>query len=182
MRRSGILICLVFCQKGRAQAGPGNPAPLNKADQARRVPAKQNGTTREEEIVAAGPATGTQTGTAREQGIHNRWETSVYGMNPEIVGAGIVNLGPGMAEGGEYKKQRDAFTMHIAVQHNVASSIEDIEANYSRHLFTRRMKLTMSQLQFVELVSVVPSFHVMYSCSCDTTRLRIFPVHAQVRT
>jgi hypothetical protein len=158
---------------------------LNKADQERRVPArtaKQNGTTREEEIVAAGPATGTQTGTAREQGIHNRWETSVYGMNPEIVGAGIVNLGPGMAEGGEYKKLRDAFTMHIAVQHNVASSIEDIEANYSRELYGRRMRLTMCQLQFVELVSVVPSFHVMYSCSCDTTRLRIFPVRAQVRT
>ena len=105
-------------------------------------------------------------------------------MNPDIVSAGIVNGGPGMAEGGSYKKQRDAATMHIAVQHNVASSIQDLEANYGATLLARRMKLTMSQLQFVEMVSAVPSFHVvMYSsCSCDTTRLRIFPGHAQVRT
>lgn len=101
----------------------------------------------------------------------------------DIVAAGIL-AGPGMAEGGAFKKRRDAFTMHIALQHKVANSMLDLE-ELGRDLLGRRMKLTMSQLQFVDKVCLVPpSFHVvMYSsCSCDTTRLRMLPDHAEDHT
>ena len=104
-------------------------------------------------------------------------------MNPDIVASGIL-LGPGMAEGGAFKKRRDAFTMHIALQHKVADSMPELE-KLGPDLLGRRMRLTMSQLQFAEQVCLVqPSFHVvMYSsCSCDTTRLRMLPDHAEDHT
>ena len=136
------------------------------------------------ESVAASSASRRQEDeTTRRQEIFARWEAKVYDMNPDIVAAGIL-AGPGMAEGGAFKKRRDAFTMHIALQHKVADSMLDLE-ELGTDLLGRRKKLTMSQLQFVDKVCLVPpSFHVvMYSsCSCDTTRLRMLPDHAEDHT
>jgi hypothetical protein len=136
------------------------------------------------ESVAAGSASLRQEDeTIRDQEMFSRWERKVFDMNPDIVASGIL-LGPGMAEGGAFKKRRDAFTMLIALEHKVADSMPELE-ELGPDILGRRMKLTMSQLQFVEQVCLVPpSFHVvMYSsCSCDTTRLRMLPDHAEDHT
>jgi hypothetical protein len=60
-----------------------------------------------------------------QQEIFLRWEAKVFDMNPDIVAGGIL-AGPGMAEGGAFKKQRDAFTMHVALKHKVADSMLDL--------------------------------------------------------
>ena len=80
----------------------------------------------------------------------SKWEQLVWDMNPEIIGAGM-RLGPGMAEGGAFKKQRDAITLHVALKHKVALSIRDFEESNTT-LLNRRLKLTLSQLQFTEQV------------------------------
>ena len=136
-----------------------------------------------ESVAASSASLRQEDGTTRVQEMFVRWEAKVFDMNPDIVASGIL-LGPGMAEGGAFKKRRDAFTMHIALQHKVADSMPELE-KLGANLLERRMRLTMSQLQFVEQVCLVPpSFHVvMYSsCSCDTTRLRMLPGHAEDHT
>jgi hypothetical protein len=136
-----------------------------------------------ESVAASSASLRQEDGTTRVQEMFQRWEVKVYDMNPDIVASGIL-LGPGMAEGGAFKKRRDAFTMRIALEHEVADSMPELE-KMGPDLLERRMKLTMSQLQFVEQVCFVPpSFHVvMYSsCSCDTTRLRMLPDDAEDHT
>lgn len=93
-------------------------------------------------VAAAGPA--------EDRVQFSKWEEFVWDMNPEIIGAGI-RLGPGMAEGGAFKKQRDAITFHVALKHKLALSIQDFE-ECNKTLLNRRLKLTMSQLQFTEQV------------------------------
>jgi hypothetical protein len=136
-----------------------------------------------ESVAASSASLRQEDGTTRVQEMFQRWEVKVYDMNPDIVASGIL-LGPGMAEGGAFKKRRDEFTMHIALQHKVADSMPELE-KIGPDLLERRMRLTMSQLQFAEQVCLVPpSFHVvMYSsCSCDTTRLRMLPDDAEDHT
>ena len=136
-----------------------------------------------ESVAASSASLRQEDETTRVQEIFLRWEGNVFDMNPDIVAAGIL-AGPGMAEGGAFKKRRDAFTMHIALQHKVADSMPELE-KFGPGLLERRMRLTMSQLQFAEQVCLVPpSFHVvMYSsCSCDTTRLRMLPDDAEDHT
>lgn len=88
--------------------------------------------------------------TIRDEEMFLRWEATIFDMNPDIVASGIL-LGPGMAEGGAFKKQRDAITFHVALKHKLALSIQDFE-ECNKTLLNRRLKLTMSQLQFTEQV------------------------------
>jgi hypothetical protein len=102
-----------------------------------------------------------------------KWEDQVFDMNPFLVSA-LICLGPGMAEGGRFKKLRDDITLHIALKFKVAPDMLAFE-NADTSLLARRLKLTMSQMQYAEQVCLCQfsrcyhRFIVMHaSLSCDT--------------
>ena len=108
------------------------------------------------------------------------WESTnaaVHHVNPMLIGSGIACIGPGMAEGGDRKRIRDAIYKRTLVQHGHAQSMESF-AKMDQAVLSKRLSLCMSELQYVEQVYAVQASCLAISQFLVSFRPSVFVAQA----
>ena len=82
--------------------------------------------------------------------VEKRWEGKVFDVNPDFIGSCLL-LGPGIAEGGSIKHQRDEIMKRVAVMHCVVPNYDAFES-VDQEIIKNSSRLAMAQMQYVETV------------------------------